>query len=346
MKEPEQKLVVPNGWLEALVRKLRVQGTRVLAPVERDGAVDFREINSADEMAANYVNTRVPLKEILFPRTETILEFDQPSGGDVVFSGVEANAAPTIVIGARPCDLSAIGVLDTVFNWDYHDTFYGQRRANTTFVGVACREADGNCFCGSVAGGAGENEGSDVFVRPTADGALLEIMTERGKKLAQSIDDAAPAAGKEEPLPVAATEERFDVEKIKGWLDDHFDDDFWLDVSLKCLGCGACSYLCPTCHCFDIVDESDWRGGERRRNWDCCSFALFTLHTSGHNPRPDQQSRCRNRLMHKFKYFVERFGRRACVGCGRCIRVCGAGQNIVNVLIDITRAEAATSGSA
>ena len=346
MKEPEQKLVVQNGWLDALVKALRQKGTRVLAPVERDGTVDFREINSAGEMAADYVNTRVPLKEILFPRTEAILEFDQPSAGDVVFRAIEADVPATVVIGARPCDLSAIGVLDAVFNWDYHDTFYGRRRANTTFVGMACRASDENCFCENVGGGPADNEGGDIFVRPTAAGAVLEVMTDRGKELGESIEGAAPATGSEELQPVATTEERFDVEKIKGWLDEHFDDDFWLDMSLKCLGCGACSYLCPTCHCFDIVDESDWRGGERRRNWDCCSFSLFTQHTSGHNPRPDQQSRCRNRLMHKFKYFVERFGRRACVGCGRCIRVCGAGQNLVNVLTDITRAEAAASDSA
>ena len=237
--------------------------------------------------------------------------------------------------------MSALGVLDIVFNWDYSDTFYQQRRGRTSIVAVACRTADAECFCDSVGGGAGDNEGGDIFVRQATDGgAVLEVMTDRGKELVKLIEGASPATGSEELESAAATEERFDVEKVKGWLDEHFDDDFWLDMSLKCLGCGACSYLCPTCHCFDIVDESDWRGGERRRNWDCCSFAQFTVHASGHNPRPDQQSRCRNRLMHKFKYFVERFDRKACVGCGRCTRVCGAGLSITRVLNDITRAEA------
>jgi ferredoxin len=133
-------------------------------------------------------------------------------------------------------------------------------------------------------------------------------------------------------IPVAEVPVTFDVDKIKPWLDTHFEDDFWEEMAMKCLGCGACSYLCPTCHCFDVVDEADWQRGERRRNYDCCIFGLFTLHTSGHNPRPAGANRCRNRLMHKYKYFVERFDRRACVGCGRCMRVCGAGQNLIKIL--------------
>ena len=341
MNEPKQKLVVKAGWLDSLVDALRAKGSRILTPVEQDGAVEFREIASGAEMAKDYLNTRLPVKEVLFPQTETLLEFDQPESGNVAFQPVEQDVQPTVVIGARSCDLNALEVFDTVFNWDYHDKLYQNRRENTTFIGIACSSADELCFCDTVGVGAGNNAGSDVFVRPMSDGgAVLEVMTGRGEKLAELIEGAAPATGTEEVIPPATAEAPFDVEKVKPWLDEHFDDEFWLDVSLKCLGCGACSYLCPTCHCFDIVDEADWRGGERRRNWDCCSFASFTEHTSGHNPRPDQQSRCRNRLMHKFKYFDERFGRRACVGCGRCARVCGAGQNIINVLTDIAKAEA------
>ena len=361
MKEPKQRLVVQKGWLEPFVKSLRGKGIRVIAPVEcgaakrqpadqsaasegsstgSDGAVEFRDIDTVEEMAQDYINTRVPLKEVLSPRTEVILDFDQPSGGDVAFRGVEVDIKPTVVIGARPCDLSAVGVFDEVFNWDYSDKLYRDRRENTTMIGVACSYAYPECFCDSVGGGAADNAGSDIFVRPTTGGgAVLEVITERGEELAKAFIGGAQATGDEELAPTPAATAPFDVDKVKTWLDDNFDHEFWQDASLRCLGCGACSYLCPTCHCFDIVDESDWRSGERRRNWDCCSFAQFTLHTSGHNPRPDQPSRCRNRVMHKFKYFVERFGRRACVGCGRCTRICGAGLSIVNMLIEMERAE-------
>lgn len=338
MAEAIENLVVKDGWLDPLVKTLSAQGVRVLAPVGRDGQIELGEIDSADQMAPDYVNTRTPLKELLFPRTEVLLEFDKAPGAPLAVHGAEAEIRPTVVFGARSCDLSALGVLDAVLNWDYRDEPYAQRRAKTTFVGFACSKSDEDCFCDAVGGSGAQNDGSDLFVRPVrGGGSVLEVMTERGQALAKQIPEATPVRGDEALEPPAATPARFDAEKIKGWLDTHFDDDFWLDVSLRCLGCGACSYLCPSCHCFDIVDESDWRGGERRRNWDCCSFAQFTLHTSGHNPRPDQQSRCRNRIMHKFKYFNERFGRKACVGCGRCSRVCGAGQQLANILTDIAK---------
>lgn len=341
MADPKQKLVVKDGWLEPLVTSIVGKGVHVVAPVEADGAVEFREIESEQQRVQNYVNARVPVKEVLFPRTEVILEYDRKPGEDATFGGVDHEPRPTVVFGARPCDLSGLGVLDTVLNWDYQDKFYNDRRAQTTLVGFACTEAGPHCFCQAVGGGPEQNDGSDILVRPLKDGGdLLEVMTERGEELAKEIEGATPATGAEAFLPSPETMAPFDIEKIKPWLESHFNDKFWTDMSLKCLGCAACSYLCPTCHCFDIVDEADWRCGERRRNWDCCSFSQFTQHTSGHNPRPDQQSRCRNRIMHKFNYFAERFGRRACVGCGRCIQICGAGQNLVNILTDIAKQEA------
>ncbi|NOY82021.1 MAG: heterodisulfide reductase subunit A [Kiritimatiellaeota bacterium] len=340
MTDPREKLVVGAGWQEKLVDALHGDNVRVLAPVLTEGTAEFREISAAAEMATEWINTRTPVKAVLFPRTEALVEFERRPGEDVQFTAADNEAVPTVVLGARPCDLNALDVLDTVFNWDYRDKLYAERRAATTFVGVACTRSDEACFCTGMGGRADDNEGSDLFVRPMPDGgAVLEVMNERGAALAKRLDGAAPAVGTEELVPPAQVGAGpFDTEKVKEWLDTHFDDDFWTDMSLKCLGCGACSYLCPTCHCFDIVDESDWRKGQRRRNWDCCSFAQFTKHASGHNPRPEQHSRCRNRIMHKFKYFIDRFGRKACVGCGRCIRVCGAGQDLVDILAEITTA--------
>lgn len=338
MTDPKDKLVVAKGWLDQLVGALRQDGVRVLAPVERQGCVEYAEITAPADMAGDYVNTRVPVKSVLFPATEVLLEYDKSPGEEIAVRGINDEAPPTVVLGTRPCDLNALAVLDRIFNWDYRDAFYAKRRAATTFVGVACTEADEHCFCTAVGGGPGDNDGSDLFVRALPDGgALLEVMTERGDELAKRIEGTGPATGSEETLAVAAVKDApFDTDRVTQWLEHHFDDEFWADMSLKCLGCGACAYLCPTCHCFDIVDESDWRTGERRRNWDCCSFSQFTQHASGHNPRPEQSSRCRNRIMHKFKYFLDRFDRRACVGCGRCARVCGAGQNIVSVLADMS----------
>ena len=116
-----------------------------------------------------------------------------------------------------------------------------------------------------------------------------------------------------------------------------YDDPFWDELHLKCLGCGACTYLCPTCHCFDIVDEGNAVRGKRVRNWDTCQFALFTHHTSGHNPRQSGKERMRQRVMHKFNYFVENQGEIACVGCGRCVRNCPVNLDIRAVIEGIRR---------
>ncbi|KKL14142.1 hypothetical protein LCGC14_2518730, partial [marine sediment metagenome] len=233
-----------------------------------------------------------------------------------------------VVLGARPCDAAAMEALDQVFQWDYDDLPYRARRDRTTVVAWACSQPGPECFCSSVGGSPYGAAGSDVLVFADAAGeALLQVNTPKGEKFIELLGQAVrPASEDAAPPSAPEMQRRFDPDKVKDWLDGNFKSDFWEEMALSCLGCGACSFLCPTCHCFDIVDEATWNRGQRRRNWDCCASALFTLHASGHNPRSDRASRCRQRLMHKFKYFPERFGRIACVGCGRCIGACGAGR--------------------
>jgi hypothetical protein len=327
------------GWLTSAVDVLQGAGVEVIAPVETEpGVFELIAVKSSEEVALNYANVRLPLKRIFFPVTEVLLEFENQTDGDVdVKSEPLAPSAEVVVLGARPCGVAALEALDKVFHWDYDDVRYSARRARTTLVSFACTKPGPQCFCTSVGGSPHNTLQSDVIVFLGDDGeALMQVCSDKG---AQFIDrlggvvKAAPPGTTLPPPPEVKTQ--FEPDKIKEWLDGNFENDFWTDISLKCLGCSACSYLCPTCHCFDIVDEANWRSGQRRRNWDCCSHPMFTKHASGHNPRPDQASRCRQRLMHKFKYFPERFGQIACVGCGRCVRACCVGQNLVGILTDI-----------
>jgi formate hydrogenlyase subunit 6/NADH:ubiquinone oxidoreductase subunit I len=131
--------------------------------------------------------------------------------------------------------------------------------------------------------------------------------------------------------------DKLDLVKIKGWLDNNFESDFWKEIALRCVGCGACAFICPACHCFDINDEGTEAKGCRRKHWDACGFSKFTNHASGHNPRDVQPSRYRNRIMHKFKYYDDKFGKTLCTGCGRCIRACPVGIDIAGILEDIQK---------
>ncbi len=327
------------GWLKSAVDIVQGAGGEVIAPVEIDrGAVELAAVNSPETVALDYSNVRLPLKRFFFPVTEVLLEFEKQTDGNVdVKSEPTAASGEIVVIGARPCDVAALEALDRVFHWDYDDVRYSARRKRTTLITFACAKPKEQCFCTSVGGSPHNTAQSDVLVFLEDGGrALMQVCSEKGAQFLERLGDVVkPAPAGIKPPSPPEVKARFSAEKIKAWLDENFENDFWTDISLKCLGCGACSFLCPTCHCFDIVDEANWHTGRRRRNWDCCSHPMFTKHASGHNPRPDQASRCRQRLMHKFKYFPERFEQIACVGCGRCARSCCVGQNLVGILTDI-----------
>jgi ferredoxin len=232
--------------------------------------------------------------------------------------------------------------VDKVMGWDYRDELWFGRREAVTVLSLACSECDDACFCTAVGLSPESGRGADGLLTPAGDGYLLEILTPKGEKLLDRFSERfrEPNA---EALPSGLGDRlrsnlKADPGMVRKWLVKHFDDLYWDDVALRCHGCGACAFVCPTCHCFDIVDEPQGIDrGERRRNWDACQTALFTLHGSGHNPRKDQTSRFRQRIMHKFHIYPARFGDVLCTGCGRCIRACAAGMDLIGILSDISR---------
>jgi ferredoxin len=177
-----------------------------------------------------------------------------------------------------------------------------------------------------VGGAPDATAGADVILRPADGGKRLtvEALGEKGEALVAAAGEVVQE-GEAAADAVAEVPVRFDAAALAARLAENFESPLWQTLSLACLGCGACAYACPTCHCFDIQDEGTRQESVRLRNWDSCGFGLFTQHAGGHNPRPDQAARWRQRVMHKFRYFVERFGRLACSGCGRCARLCPAG---------------------
>ncbi|MFZ0961237.1 MAG: 4Fe-4S dicluster domain-containing protein [Terriglobia bacterium] len=315
-----------NGWI--------ARGKVVAGPVHaKPGLVLYAPLASADDLVLEgFVHPANSAKEFAFPRHELLCRYKMEGNRvELTNGGVEIPAQ--ILLAVRPCDAAALPILDHVFNWDYRDESYNRRRWATTVVTLACATYDESCFCTSVGLGPQAERGSDVMLFDLGEEFEVRCLTDKGRALFAGKTQTSEHTA----LPSKGPERRFSPEHIKKFVDEHFSSPFWQDETLACLGCGACAYNCPTCHCFDIVDEGNTQQGERVRNWDSCQFAQFTLHASGHNPRPEQGSRQRQRVLHKFSIYPDKFGEILCTGCGNCTRNCPEGQGMLTVLTGIER---------
>lgn len=293
----------------------------------------------------------VPAKGVLFPRGEVFLRFRKdkdttaPSGYRLSLEDVRP-VGQTIIFGCPPCDALGFLVFDHAFlQGPFVDPYYQERRQNTVVVSMVCQTPDAACFCHAVGSHPADEEGSDVQMIPVSDGYVLQALTDKGQRL---LDGACvPATDLQHEEAQAVKEQRranISGDGIPPAPGDAFrmrfsDAVFWRLQTERCLSCGLCTFLCPTCHCFTITDETDGVQGERLRSWDACMFHHFTQEASGHNPRPTKAERFRNRVGHKFSYFPEKHGRFACCGCGRCIRSCPVSMDIRAIVRALSQTE-------
>jgi ferredoxin len=308
----------------------------VLAPVERAGMVLFTKPREGEEVTFDFTNTRNAPKAAFFPQTERMYSFER-KGNVFELGDAQYDKKPRVLFGVRPCDAKSFTIIDKLFdNDEFVDPYYKDKRDSSVVFVLGCADPCQTCFCTSLESGPFSTEGADVFMTDLGEKLLLEPLTERGEKAVSSLPDADKKLLKDKEVIAGKAQEKIVSEVELGGvpekLKDIFEHPVWEEIAQACLGCGACTYLCPTCHCFDIQDEVLKSGGQRVRNWDSCMFALFTMHGSGHNPRTQQGQRWRQRLEHKFNYYVENFGCNACVGCGRCIVNCPVNIDIREVL--------------
>jgi ferredoxin len=300
----------------------------------------FEPVTTTEVIERLYSNTDLSPKEFLFPRTEAVLHYARDQG-TVLVQGLEPDVSETVLFGVRPCDAAGMSRLHRVFSTDVRDEFFLRRLDNTTVVSVSCADPQEWCFCTAVGLGPAASEGSDLLlteVQPEV--YLAEALTAKGEAIVERHSDLFSEQGGAEKEPAAAaarariTRTR-DLTDLRPRVDESFGDERWERFGMACLGCGACAYCCPTCHCFDLIEDGSPSEGRRLKTWDCCAFSGFTVHASGHNPRARQGERYRQRVLHKFAYFPERFGRLMCVGCGRCVRSCPAGQDIYEAAVSM-----------
>ncbi len=328
-----------------LIDDLQAKGTTVIAPVRNtEGMVLYQKVTSSkDDLAFDEIIGRYSPKDAFFPQHETVLRY-KATGNQVEVAPEVPEISDTVLLGVRPCDAAAMISLNKVFTWDYIDNLFTERRNKATIIAMVCNNADESCFCTSAGFAPDGKEGSDVLLSKLKGGGYaVEALTEEGEAfIANNSTCFSKRDKKAEMAPVAEVAPlNLNPEKIKKWLDDgkNFESGLWQELTSKCIGCGGCTFVCPTCHCFDIVDEPYGDQGKRVKNWDGCQFDHFTLHASGHNPREHQPQRWRNRFHCKFKIYPDRFEKKGCVGCGRCIRVCPVNVDITEAMTQISAME-------
>ena len=338
-----EKRLIKMDALAGIVKKIGEDLT-VFAPVKVEDNILFKVLEAGDEPLTVYGNTKNAPKNAFFPRSEVMLRYTRtPKGMELKSEEVASREA--VLFGTRPCDARSFVLLDMLFDQEkYKDPYYIEKRAKTAIVSLACVHPPySSCFCTSVGGHPVDAAGSDVLLTDLGDQYLAEFLSPKGEKLIKYFGETkADAATEQKKEAVAGQAEgeiksKIPAKEIKPFLDANFEHPFWNTIHQKCLACGTCTYLCPTCHCFDISDEMKYDDGRRLRNWDSCMFPMFTKETSGHNPRPSQKERWRQRAMHKFKYFVDNFDAIACVGCGRCVMYCPVNIDIRKIVEDIAK---------
>ncbi|MFH1898143.1 MAG: 4Fe-4S dicluster domain-containing protein [Candidatus Desantisbacteria bacterium] len=298
----------------------------------------YGSIASFEEYDNEALLTNTTAKGIIYSQSEKM--FDIKKGTDGASLTEEDVAKKAIIFGCRPCDARGFSLLDKLFNWDgYKDEYYFRKRNNTTVISISCGQPETTCFCTSFKdGGPDSSTGSDLLLTLIKDKYLVDVITEKGKGIIENyssyfhqIADGDIAEKNESRMP-----KKIDIELIKQRLASSFESPYWNTVHLPCLKCGVCTFVCPTCYCFDITEkEFDHTCGERNRTWDTCMSEIFTRMAGGANPRLDPKRRFRQRIMHKFKYHVDNFNEELCTGCGRCIKYCPAGVDVRKVLEEV-----------
>ena len=316
------------------------ESAKLYLPVDNaDGTASFGEWSEGVQWSSALNTTKSP-KDFFFPQTEDLMRF-KTEGKNIEVIDVRGECEDFVVFGVRACDAKSFEILDRVFLTEPRDSFYAMKRESGIIVTVACTRPAETCFCGAFGINAAEPAG-DVSAWKTEDALYMQANTEKGQKLVEKLGDLlvedCGCAVEEQKKSIARIMDKLPLKDLStesfggGKTKELFDDPAWDELSSTCLGCGTCTFVCPTCQCYDIKDFNTGNGVIRYRCWDSCMYSEFTKMAHGNN-RLTQKERFRQRFMHKLVYYPENNdGLFSCVGCGRCLAKCPISMNIVKVM--------------
>jgi len=315
------------------------------APVEKFGKFDFKRVLTLSKCDPDSpIAKTMSIKPLFFPRAAKIMKYTATSAGtNVKETDEDTLTEKRVILGVKHCDARSLQVLDKVYYWDYHDTDYQKRRENTVIISTRCDKADIHCFCTSLDYDVENMDAMDVLIVNGQEGKVyLQGKTQKGETFLKELTSLQSAVGSQQSAEeeikkqfdafAASFRLKMNYKEVNEKLGKLFDSPEFENVSANCISCNTCAFICPTCHCFKISDEKIKDSGVRYKSYDSCNNGYFTLMAGGHNPRPVKYRRWRQRAMHKFVYYKERFGLNLCVGCGKCAISCPVNISIFEVV--------------
>lgn len=354
--------------LQTLFDALTLAGFRIYAPQARDGALQLAEcpdaaalpwgitdtqspgsyrLNSGDmKRAFAWANGPQALKPLLFAPSETLWRVSRDEAGTLCFSSQQPPEEARAVIGMRPCDLAALNIHDRHFLGSHADGYYAARRQKLFLVAVNCSHPAETCFCASTGDGPAAERGFDLLLDELNEGFVIQAGSESGRLLLQGLAlpearEAQLAAAQKQQHNAAEIQQRtMPPGNLQAPLFARLGHPRWEEVGARCLACGNCTSVCPTCFCHSEQERPalDGSSSEHIREWDSC-FTQGHSYLHGNVLRTTIPQRYRQWLTHKLGSWNEQYGRSGCVGCGRCISWCPVG-------IDITEEVHALLGTA
>ena len=328
--------------LSALFSKI-AETRDLYLPIKTAKQVNFGYWTEDAEVDLDTLKTVKSPKDAFFPQSENLYTC-VTENKKIKITPEELQSKNFVVFGMKACDVKGVEVLDKVFLANPIDTFYAARRDHGTIVAMACHEPEETCFC-KVFGTDCAEPVADVATWMVEGNLYWKAITEKGEALTAAVESLLEKAdaSEEDKVEAEKTTIRAIVEKLpytnlslEGWngdvLMEKFESPVWEELYKPCLACGTCTFVCPTCQCYDIKDYDTGHGVQRYRCWDSCMYSDFTMMAHGNN-RTSQMQRFRQRFMHKLVYFpANNDGMYSCVGCGRCVDKCPSGLNIVKVI--------------